>query len=504
MPNDHEKRKALKSLPPDLFTTYVRYAKTNLSIIGVLQSLLTHSTRIFERIDEQYPTQTTIFIRRALIWVATSNNDMSLDMLCRAISIEPSTSQLDEDSIPSSHDMKDWLSILISFTPSNQRYRGPTFTPSNQRYQGPTAQLSHFTVKEFLLGSLPGKVVSPVAQTYLIQTEGRSLLVESMIAYLVFVCAKKDSQNHLVDSFLTSYIWDHLEHELPQYDHTRAEPRAFQEFFTYPTNSSFKDWTSHARCLHEQDTSLSTAVHFLLPQTCARLLASGSSVREMHRDQALHSIPLILTAMGLGHGSRTICRQSLLNYRCTNSMERQFEIVSALLDHGADISATEKYTIMEYSYVYLGPWTISVMCLALIRGNVKVCELLMERGASIAPETTGLSERYDVYRVFLQSRYFNYSDAHYMRSEMLDLLKKVAAKVKLFDEGRLHLKTADEQGVNPKITVYEPLEACKYSGADQECIADHCTAKSMLRTNPCDFMGENSAPGWHEHLSSGL
>ena len=100
------------------------------------------------------------------------------------------------------------------------------------------------------------------------------------------------------------------------------------------------------------------------------------------------------------------------------------------------------------------------------RGNVKVCELLMERGASIAPETTGLSERYGVYRVFLQSGYFNYSDAHYMRSEMLDLLKKVAAKVKLFDEERLHLKTADEQGINPKITAYEPLEACTYSGAD--------------------------------------
>ncbi|KAF2808625.1 uncharacterized protein BDZ99DRAFT_572456 [Mytilinidion resinicola] len=48
LPNDRERRKALRSLPPDLPATYVR---------------------ILESIDSHYPEQTRVYIRRALKWL---------------------------------------------------------------------------------------------------------------------------------------------------------------------------------------------------------------------------------------------------------------------------------------------------------------------------------------------------------------------------------------------------------------------------------------------------
>ena len=128
LPNDVEKRKALKQLPPDLPQTYVR---------------------IFETIDSSYPVQTATYIRRALKWLAfadevAENNHLqtnlcdrydeysiTCDALCQMICIGNERDWPPVEAVPTNRQIRQWCGCLIRDT-------------------GRKIELSHFTVIEFL------------------------------------------------------------------------------------------------------------------------------------------------------------------------------------------------------------------------------------------------------------------------------------------------------------------------------------------------------------------
>jgi hypothetical protein len=158
LPNDVEKRKALKELPPDLPQTYIR---------------------IFEIIDRTYPTQTTKYIQRLLKWLVLNFCEVTLSsrspastwlapvFLCEVICVENESDKVAESKIPTVQQILGWLGCLGRRTKSLD-----------------IIELSHFTVKEFL-GMDPEKVSSAVARKYLVRPEDGNYLLKVCLTYLM-------------------------------------------------------------------------------------------------------------------------------------------------------------------------------------------------------------------------------------------------------------------------------------------------------------------------------
>ena len=191
---DKEKRKALKTLPPDLPQTYVR---------------------ILETIDSTYPPLITKFIQRLFKWIvlqlrfhsvfftSLNVNYLTSQMLRQAICIENETDRLSESEMPTQQQILGWLGCLVR--------RSKT---------GDMIELSHFTVQEFLKMN-PEDVSSAVARRYLVQTQDHNYLVQVCLTYLMhdqFSSIKWSKisdfhlfrQNHPLYVHATMYLCDYV------------------------------------------------------------------------------------------------------------------------------------------------------------------------------------------------------------------------------------------------------------------------------------------------------
>lgn len=138
LPNDVERRKALKSLRPDLPQTYVR---------------------IPERLDIDQPLSTQRLIRRVLVWLAFERNqnvgwDASLDLQSIAIAVSIDVgcdAPRPSPPPPLPSDIASWCSSLVIVDETRNLIK-----------------FSHFSVKEFLVAS-PDEISSTVARKDLLQ-----------------------------------------------------------------------------------------------------------------------------------------------------------------------------------------------------------------------------------------------------------------------------------------------------------------------------------------------
>lgn len=161
LPNDWEKQQALKRLPPSLPQTYIR---------------------IFEQIDSTYPVQTTKYIRRLLRWLVLVDSKkktnisvynsyttrrLSFDALCQAICIDNDHDWPSSKETPKLHQIQRWLGCLVRET-----------------YMDTEIELSHFTVKEFLV-LRPEEVISPVARRYLVDSNDQTFFADVCMTYLM-------------------------------------------------------------------------------------------------------------------------------------------------------------------------------------------------------------------------------------------------------------------------------------------------------------------------------
>lgn len=165
LPNDKEKRKALTRLPPDLPQTYIR---------------------IFEIIENDYPKQTTIYIKRLLTWLIFDSRqvhyvgepEFTIDTLREAICIEDAGNWPTMESIPTRDNIFRWLGCLLRVDREDR------------------PNLSHFTMKEFLTDDTELVSSSRAARQYMVGPEDER--------HLVNVCLNYAMHSHSSDTLFAS------------------------------------------------------------------------------------------------------------------------------------------------------------------------------------------------------------------------------------------------------------------------------------------------------------
>ncbi|KAH8786249.1 hypothetical protein BGZ57DRAFT_818295, partial [Hyaloscypha finlandica] len=266
LPNDAEIRKALKELPPDLPATYVR---------------------ILERLDRTLSHKAKTYLKRTLKWLVLNDGQdydstITLPALCQAISIEDEHTRLENDAIPDEICIIEWCSSL-----------------ARRNSEKNTLELSHFTVKEFLL-SAEASVDSPVARKYLVhKSTDLTYLAKTCLGYLGLddFCIVMDVGNvseskRFHDNFpfyncAASLFFDYL--NIPQLE-DQADLQ-LRRFFTPQANENFFLWRQHfvpgSFGIEEMDiewnsgsevnlTPLHLACELLLKNTTGRLLSEGA------------------------------------------------------------------------------------------------------------------------------------------------------------------------------------------------------------------------------------
>ncbi|KAL8835310.1 MAG: hypothetical protein Q9170_003365 [Blastenia crenularia] len=366
LPNDAEKRKALKKLPPDLPQTYIR---------------------IFETMNGIYPPQTTVYIQRILKWLVHFASEEratfeslgrtvelpSLDELCQAISIESTECWPTKDFTPNPEHVLRWLGCLVRFD-----------------LAGRILQLSHYTIKEFLSMD-PQAVSSSIACQYLVDSKDNTYLHNTFLKTLLNSHFKgiKCTTEREVGLFLS-------EHD-------------FYRFFSMPPSSAFKlwetcrwwseDWGKESVEILERPNGwfrspLHVAVMLGLKSELERLLGEGVDPDVKETLKGFHITPLHLAICSyqglevwispshlsmlgsLEDGVFTIChvRGEILSLQMTE----------ILVNAGADIDQQLNVHISEYhggGGEESWKFTVTPLILALLCHNWKVATLLRNAGA---------------------------------------------------------------------------------------------------------------------------
>lgn len=133
LPHDTARRKALQDLPPDLDSTYER----------ILSSI--NENDEFSR----------VLVQNTLRWIILAKEPLRTEQLCEALAIEDGSTILDREGLPDEEIILDLCSSLI-----------------RKSVNGDRLELSHFTVKEYLMsprissnGPLAAYHVDPAAAT---------------------------------------------------------------------------------------------------------------------------------------------------------------------------------------------------------------------------------------------------------------------------------------------------------------------------------------------------
>lgn len=162
-------------------------------------------SRLFERMDAQYPPATREMIRRSLIWLVYPPRNFTIAALAHAISIESDTLSLDQDAIPDADSISSWLGCLV-----------------HVGRQGKIV-LSHFSIKEFLISD-PDVIQNSSAQRYLIRKESSEYLIDTCMAYL----ALTDFDSAELD-FRSKTNYDELDRLYPFYRHSAWYLQMYEE-----------------------------------------------------------------------------------------------------------------------------------------------------------------------------------------------------------------------------------------------------------------------------------
>lgn len=348
LPNDTEKRKALKSLPPDLPQTYVR---------------------IFEVIDSTYPVQTKKYILRVLKWLVSGPgaqytiyyNTETVEMLTfhslrQAICIENENDRFSDDEIPTEQQILGWLGCLVRTSKSRD-----------------LIELSHFTIKEFLTTD-PENVSSTIAQRYLIKPEDINYLLEVCLICLMHDDFRSTKCSNLGEAFSFT-----PNHPLYKYAATRLCQLVrssvnigmnekltcmMRRFLSVPVHESFQLWDTYMRALAvlgDEDLSQEKTElvrHILSPLRFASMTGLVDQVRELLKlgldskdstrsieEEELGFTPLAL-ALYSGNEAEFYIKDGIARIFCNGPQsdeyrtlysERNLQIVRMLLNAGANV-----------------------------------------------------------------------------------------------------------------------------------------------------------------------
>lgn len=415
LPNDHERRKALRDLPPDLPGTYIA---------------------ILERIDRAYPEQTRIFIQRILIWLTLKiepnagvrgifQTDLGNSALAEAICVEGIDDDFYPDRIPDLDDMINWCSSLVSFNERTGK-----------------VDLSHFSVREFLL-SEETKVESVIAKKYLVQKQrDTAYLADVCLSYLTrkeFGSISSDFNFTSLDPAVYEEFWK-FRNEFPFYTHAallsqvylpKVEGRLLEtsslvRFLTTSPFLAFNFWTTYFTAATYTSIQVGDQIYSedfvsdmrLGPLQYASLMLLTKTVQELTSNRTCPAIlktkaPPIQLAVSyctsysdyiktcsvhnVDNESPSIVLRGTSFETCSfNRLEpRMTQVVCSLVQAGADVNFPVD---VENS----GQITqISSLGLAILFNRPQVALLLLECGADTSPTVRGLGENFTVWRNFI-------------------------------------------------------------------------------------------------------
>lgn len=386
LPNDVEKRKALKHLPPDLPRTYIR---------------------IFETIDSSYSVQTATYIRRALKWLAFAdevarNNHLgtsithdseysfTYDTLCQVICIENEHDWPPVEAVPTNLQLRRWCGCLVRDT-------------------GRIIELSHFTVKEFL------KLNADSVPDYRV----RKYLVAPGDGECITLCLRYMNHEHFRQIRLSMHstaleVNDFLD-ENPVY---RFLTRNFcyildrstccgmreeldyllQRFFTVTPSPFLQLWAicnalfvgfEHELCLSRDfHTPLQVASYAGLFDQVTTLLNIGADPNLKNSSTKLGLLPLPLSICNC-HFDTTFAWNAVINLGLEGSddvqcntpkrpQERSLQVARALLESGANVDGqlSVKLETDDEEFI-VTPLVLAVLCC-----NREVASLLLSKGAN--------------------------------------------------------------------------------------------------------------------------
>ena len=258
--NDAAKRKALKSLPPDLKGTY---------------------ERILRRVNDS-AIDNQILVARSLRWMTFAKKPLPSEALCEAVSINEGALERDEDTITNENEILRWCSSLIRKNTSTQRL-----------------ELAHFTVEEFLR-AIPSSLSGEFASYRIDGKEDEMYLAKTCLRYLNFrdfAVARGPETYSPVYPFQSyaAFFWDH--HARPIL-HDPAILALAGRLFDQKSSAFFlwaqtylQSW--HENYFHEPAEvdyfkdllATATPLHFAaalsLPELCRRLLQCGCSSNQI-------------------------------------------------------------------------------------------------------------------------------------------------------------------------------------------------------------------------------
>ena len=156
---DRERRKALETLPKDLFETY---------------------RRILYRVNDSTAGNQRL-VEKALRWLAFAEESLSIDELITAVAIEIRSTYINQDDLPDEESLLWWCSSLVS----------------KDEKTGVVA-LSHFTVKEFLMDEKLLDIPS-LKRYYMDEKISNCILAKVCLTYLGFRDFSRTSRDHSLD-----------------------------------------------------------------------------------------------------------------------------------------------------------------------------------------------------------------------------------------------------------------------------------------------------------------
>ena len=388
LPNDMEKRKALRTLPPDLPQTYIR---------------------IFEIIDSTYPIQTTKFVQRVLKWLILQNKpptfhlyntrqSLEPDLLCQAICIENENNKLSNAEVPTLQQILGWLGCLVRSSKSLD-----------------IIDLSHFTIKEFLKMD-PEKVPSRIARGYLVKPADQNYLLKVYLNYLMHDDFKgiKCTKFNEVSSFLIHHpfyeyamlklcdsIW-----AVNEIGFDNENILLMQRFLSMHVGEPFQLWDTCVKGVRlmnyrkdEQVGNVILPLHFAamtdLADEVQRLLKSGSDPNctslSMKKD-GFFLTPLHLAICSANHGdfdvdsrnpNLTIRRSDPDNDNENDKTFRSKRILQMLLNSGANVDQqlTVYCTDLSMGYEHFKA-RVTPLVLAIICDRWRLASILLDAGAN--------------------------------------------------------------------------------------------------------------------------
>ncbi|KAL2070986.1 hypothetical protein VTL71DRAFT_14012 [Oculimacula yallundae] len=387
LPTPASVRKALSSLPPGLPATYCR---------------------VFEKIDAEYPIETQLYIQRALNWLVWGSPELQIDAFMHMICMHDEIEELHPEEVPGIQSIPKWLGCLV-------------------RPTGDSFELAHFSIKEFLLSSrhsqsdMSSTNIS-VVQKYLMPEKKRFGPALACVSYLSLKTITQTPFNlfdvEARNAFNRKFpFYEHASINVKEYIlnyEPEEESPQFQRLFSALTPQRLYFWIQYVACVWPQEqnrsdytgwtksecfgdashrtSSLHVACELRLVRTVSRLLSEGVSP-----DTQFARNPTPLHLVLYENYRELLCyNETALLYlpRTTPVSEAPIlRIVSHLLDANADVDITSRYTCsISDNYILCSP-----LYVAIWYRLGKVCEVLLEHGASIIGDRPALLRLVEVF-----------------------------------------------------------------------------------------------------------